>query len=117
MCWTQSQKRGSVLSMMPHQGERPRWGEFEDLGRVEGAQQHRMELWLHTGLCEHTWRNKKCTNSALVFLFFCIKKINKLLKTPKTKEEEKAEAKKEKLPEEKLQATSIKDQVTPKPLI
>lgn len=59
------------------------------------------------------WRNKSA-NRCNVFIF------KKIIKNPKTKGEEKevkVEAKKEKLPEEKLRPTSKKDQVTCKPLI
>lgn len=70
-----TREKGSVLghvSMVPCEGERPRWGEH--LERVEGAQlhtevlaqQHMVELWLHTGLVrEHGVARQKCKLFAL----------------------------------------------------
>lgn len=57
-------------------GGKPSWGEWEDLERLEGAQQHMMELWLHTGLLpEHSVEKQKVQTGAMVFFFFvCVKK-------------------------------------------
>lgn len=69
----------------------------------------------HWTCCVSTaWRNRVQTGA---MGFFVLKKNKSIIENPKTKEEEKVEAKKEKLPEEKLPATSIKDQVTHKPLV
>jgi len=60
------------------------------------------------------WKNKSANRCDV----FVLKKKN--FKTPKTKGEEKevkVEAKKEKLPDEKLQPASKKDQVICKPLV
>lgn len=71
-------RKGSVLgcvSMMPREGGRLRWGEWEDLERVEGAQlhtevwaqQHMMEWWLHTGLVrEHSVEKQKVQTDAML---------------------------------------------------
>lgn len=105
------------MSMMALEGERPRWG---GNGRIWRGWRGHSSTWWSCGctldlLREHSVEKQRVQTGAMGF--FVLKKNKSIIENPKTKEEEKVEAKKEKLPEEKLPATSIKDQVTHKPLV